>query len=127
MPVRLVGTTGRAPGAISGVLTGTSLIAVAKELPVGQLWSQLLILAAPTVTVVVSWTWNRVWYELRTRLVLWQRKRLASLVKQDALETLKNPNLDPKVREAAERNLKLAELARLSAHRELIERGSRDP
>jgi hypothetical protein len=126
MPVKLVGTTSRAPGAISGALTGTSLIAVAKELPVGQLWSQILILAAPTVTVVVSWTWNRVWHELRTRLILRQRTRHADLVKQDALEMLKDPNLDPKVREEAQRNLKLAELARLSAHRELIERGSQD-
>ena len=114
-------------GAISGALTGTSLIAVAKELPVGQLWSQVIpILAAPTVTVVVSWTWNRVWHELRTRLILRQRTRHADLVKQDALEMLKHPDLDPKVREEAQRNLKLAELARLSAHRELIERGSQD-
>lgn len=102
------------PAGIAGAGIGTLMVSLAKNLPDDTAYKSWMVIAAPTIAVVVSWMARRV-------EIYWKRKQVTALkkkMKEKISELLDNPILNDKEKEKLQReivDIDMAEIETLEA------------
>jgi hypothetical protein len=104
----------------AGLSGGTGFAGIAVLLPDG-IWKSILLLIAPTITVVISSSWDLLSNEANTRVADWKirtQKRRA----QALLEVLKkDPNATDEIKQKAQDDVNALSLLELEISRKRVQ------